>query len=60
MAGPGEVVEQYFDAPTSKDFDKARSLLHDDLSFKGPFEAVKGGKIARSITCLGTVARADV
>jgi ketosteroid isomerase-like protein len=36
MAGPGKVVEQYFDAWSSKDFDKARSLLHDDLSFTGP------------------------
>jgi ketosteroid isomerase-like protein len=41
MAGPGEVVEQYFDAWTSKDFEKARSLLHDDLSFTGPFEQLE-------------------
>ena len=41
MAGPGKVVEQYFDAWTSKDFDKARSLLHDDLSFTGPFETLE-------------------
>jgi ketosteroid isomerase-like protein len=38
MASPAEVVEGYFDAWTSKDFDRARSLLHDDLSFIGPIE----------------------
>ena len=40
MAGPAEIVEQYFNAWTSKDFEKARSLLHDDLSFKGPIETL--------------------
>jgi hypothetical protein len=40
MAGPAKVVEQYFDAWTSQDFDKARSFLHDDLSFRGPFETL--------------------
>ena len=40
MAGSAEVVEEYFDAWTSKDFEKARSLLHDDLSFKGPIETL--------------------
>jgi ketosteroid isomerase-like protein len=40
MAGPAEIVEQYFDAWTSKDFEKARSLLHDDLSFRGPIETL--------------------
>jgi ketosteroid isomerase-like protein len=40
MAGPAETVEQYFNAWTSKDFEKARSLLHDDLSFKGPIETL--------------------
>jgi ketosteroid isomerase-like protein len=38
MPNPAEVVERYFDAWTSKDFDTARSLLRDDLSFKGPLE----------------------
>src|SRR5262249_56202120 len=33
MASPAEIVEQYFDAWTSKDFETARHLLHDDLSF---------------------------
>ena len=40
MASPAEIVEEYFDAWTSKDFEKARSLLHDDLSFKGPIETL--------------------
>ena len=35
-------MEQYFDAWTSKDFERARSLLHDDLSFTGPFEKLDG------------------
>jgi ketosteroid isomerase-like protein len=38
MASSAEIVERYFDAWTSKDFETARSLLHDDLSFTGPFE----------------------
>jgi ketosteroid isomerase-like protein len=29
-----------FDAWTSKDFDTARRLLHNDLSFKGPIETL--------------------
>jgi ketosteroid isomerase-like protein len=40
MAGPAEIVERYFDAWTSKDFETARSLLHDDLAFSGPLETV--------------------
>jgi ketosteroid isomerase-like protein len=40
MASPVETVERYFDAWTSKDFETARSLLHDDLSFTGPFETL--------------------
>ena len=40
MPSPAEIVEQYFDAWTSKDFETARSLLHDDLSFVGPIEKV--------------------
>jgi hypothetical protein len=32
------VGEGYFDAWTSGDFDKARSLVNDDLIFRGPFE----------------------
>jgi ketosteroid isomerase-like protein len=40
MADPAEIVEEYFDAWTSKDFDRARSLLHDDLTFKGPLETL--------------------
>jgi len=40
MASAGEIVERYFDAWTSKDFDTARGLLHDDLDFKGPIETL--------------------
>ena len=40
MPSPAEIVEQYFDAWTSKDFDTARSLLRDDLSFSGPIETL--------------------
>jgi hypothetical protein len=32
------VGEGYFDAWTSSDFDRARSFVHDDLTFRGPFE----------------------
>ena len=40
MASPAEIVEQYFDAWTSKDFATARSLMHDNLSFRGPIETL--------------------
>ena len=40
MAASAEIVERYFDAWTSKDFETARSLLHDDLSFRGPIETL--------------------
>jgi ketosteroid isomerase-like protein len=40
MASPAETVERYFDAWTSKDFETARSLLRDDLSFTGPLETL--------------------
>jgi ketosteroid isomerase-like protein len=39
LASPAEIVEQYFNAWTSKDFATARGLLHDDLSFTGPFDS---------------------
>src|ERR1700694_3795053 len=34
MADAAQVVEEFFDAWTSKDFERARSLLHDDVSFE--------------------------
>jgi ketosteroid isomerase-like protein len=40
LPAPAEIVERYFDAWTSKDFATARALLHDDLSFTGPFETL--------------------
>jgi len=39
MADSAQVVESFFDAWTSKDFERARTLLHDDLSFEGPIES---------------------
>jgi ketosteroid isomerase-like protein len=38
MADAAQVAEDFFAAWTGKDFDKARSLLHDDLSFQGPID----------------------
>jgi ketosteroid isomerase-like protein len=38
MSDAGRVAEAFFDAWTSKDFERARSLLHDDVSFEGPIE----------------------
>jgi len=40
MPSRAEIVEQYFDAWTSKDFEAARSLLDDHLSFRGPVETL--------------------
>jgi ketosteroid isomerase-like protein len=35
---PAEIVERYFAAWTSGDFETARALLCDDLAFVGPFD----------------------
>jgi ketosteroid isomerase-like protein len=38
MADSAQVAEGFFDAWTSKDFERARSLLRDDVSFEGPID----------------------
>ena len=38
MTDPAEVAEAFFGAWTGKDFDRARGLLHDDVSFEGPID----------------------
>jgi ketosteroid isomerase-like protein len=38
MADSAQIGEDFFDAWTSKDFDRARALLHDDVSFAGPID----------------------
>jgi hypothetical protein len=38
MADPRQVAEGFFDAWTSKDFERARRLLHD-VSFEGPIDS---------------------
>jgi ketosteroid isomerase-like protein len=38
MADSVGVAEDFFRAWTNKDFDRARSLLHDDVSFEGPLD----------------------
>jgi ketosteroid isomerase-like protein len=38
MADAAQVAERFFAAWTSKDFDGARALLHDDLFFQGPID----------------------
>jgi ketosteroid isomerase-like protein len=38
MTDAAQVAEDFFSAWTSKDFDRARGLLHDDLSFEGPID----------------------
>jgi ketosteroid isomerase-like protein len=39
MPDAAQVAEDFFDAWTSKDFGRARSLLHDDVSFEGPIDS---------------------
>jgi ketosteroid isomerase-like protein len=39
MSDPGVVAEAFFDAWTAKDLDRARSFLHDDVSFEGPIDS---------------------
>jgi ketosteroid isomerase-like protein len=38
MADARQVAEGFFDAWTGKDFERARGLLHDDVSFEGPID----------------------
>ena len=38
MSDAARVAEAFFDAWTSKDFTRARELVHDDLSFEGPID----------------------
>jgi hypothetical protein len=38
MADAAQVGEGFFDAWTSKDFQRARAFLHDDVSFTGPID----------------------
>ena len=39
MPGSAQVAEAFFDAWTGKDFDRARTLVHADMSFEGPFDS---------------------
>jgi hypothetical protein len=39
MADAAQVAEGFFTAWTSKDFERARGLLHDDVSFEGPIDS---------------------
>jgi hypothetical protein len=38
MTDSAQLAESFFEAWTGKDFDRARSLLHDDVSFTGPID----------------------
>src|SRR6266516_1037427 len=39
MSDAAQVAEGFFDAWTSKDFERARSLLNVDASFEGPIDS---------------------
>jgi len=39
MSNVAEVAEGFFDAWTSKSFERARALLHDDVSFEGRIDS---------------------
>jgi ketosteroid isomerase-like protein len=39
MRDARQVAEGFFDAWTGKDFERARGLLHDDVSFEGPIDS---------------------
>ncbi|HEY4853716.1 MAG TPA: nuclear transport factor 2 family protein [Streptosporangiaceae bacterium] len=39
MPGAAQVAEDFFDAWTSKDYERARALVHDDVSFVGPIDS---------------------
>jgi ketosteroid isomerase-like protein len=56
MASPEQIVEEYFDAWTSRDFETARGLLHDDLDFTGPLEKVADADaLLRSLQMLAQI-----
>src|ERR1700693_954629 len=38
MPGSAQVAEAFVDAWTGNDFDRARTLVHADVSFEGPFD----------------------
>ena len=40
MSGASQVAEDFLAAWTSKDFGRARSLLHDGVSFEGPIDTL--------------------
>ena len=41
MADAAQVAEEFFDAWTGKDFERARGYLRDDLSFEGPIDSFR-------------------
>ena len=56
---PKATAEAYFEAWRAKDFDAARGLLHDDLSFQGPFDTFSSADdLINAITQLGGLVRA--
>ena len=56
MEANAEIVERYFEAWTTKDFETARSLLHDDLDFTGPLETVEDADaLLRSLQALAPI-----
>ena len=44
MSSTRAVVDQYFDALKRKDFVAMRTLLHDDVTFKGALGATEGAE----------------
>ena len=56
MSSAKEIVEKYKEAVGRKDFVAARKLLHDDLAFQGPIEALnKADDYVASITRLANI-----
>ena len=54
VRSPQQTAEAYFEAWSNKDFDGARSLLHDDVSFLGPFDTFDNADdLIQAITGLG-------
>ncbi len=44
MSNAREVVDRYFTAMASKDFTTMRTLLHDDVTFRGSFGTTNGAE----------------
>jgi len=55
---PREVVEQYFELWSRKDYEGSRAYLADDLNFKGPFDTFqRADDLIAALSRLGPIVK---